>query len=227
MGRTPTIILAASSSLIYLILCGRSDGEDARNRSPASRPASAPADDRLIRAAESLEAVAQSLVPKGWSVSPVGEHVIIERDDSIEVFNAISLPYRSNTPESREYIRSQLRRLRFRLSMRVSERMLQNGFDLQSRKNSEAIERARREERDPKLIPDDAYWHEHPKYGYQDIPWLDGGNYSVYAECSVYWMEEFLDADVCAECDGVVKALAAPFRAYQKDFQFFRRSSRK
>lgn len=227
MGRAPAIALVASSSLLCLSYGGRSDVGDAPIQPPASRPASAPADDHLTRAAASLEAVARSSVPMGWSVSRVGEHVIVERNEPVEVFNGISLPYHSGTPEGRAYIRRQLRRVRFRLSMRVGEHVLQNGFDLQSRKNSEAIERARRAERNPKLIPDDAYWHQHAKYGYQENPWLDGGVFSIYVECSVHWMEEFWDADDWAECDGVVKTLAARFRPYSRETQIFRRPSHK
>lgn len=227
MGRALPIALSAFCVAASLSLCGIARGGDSPNEPRSMRPASAPADDHLIQAAKSLELHVRPLLPKGWSVSRLGNRVVIEREAIVEVFNAIQLPHSKSEAARREYVRASLRRVKFMLSLRVDNWIPQEAYDRQSRKNYYAVERARRDEKDPMLLPDDDYWRKHPKYGYKELPWLDDGSHSIYAECSVFWLEEFWDADVWVECDRVLKAVAAPFRAYRNDFQFFQRPSPK
>jgi hypothetical protein len=213
-----------SAIVVVLFIVFASDvvGDEQQANKPTgkTRPM---ANESVASDTQSLASLIRPEIPKGWTLSVKENQVVIERTEPVEVYNGIALPFFATEAELLRYVRPSVRRERFIISLAFGNQMTKDEVMRANERNSQALETARRDRRDGKFMPDEAYWREHPEYAYQKIPSFYASTQSIYMTVTVQprpaegprgAVIRFWDESIEAECRQVLDNLSRHFDAY-------------
>jgi len=208
--------------VLFIVLVIDAVGDEQQVNKPAGKTQPM-ANESVASDVQSLASLIRPEIPKGWTLSVKENQVVIERTEPVEVYNGIALPSFATEAELRRYVRPSVRRERFTISLWSGNQMTKDEVKLANERNSQALETVRRDRRDGKFMPDDAYWREHPGYGYQKIPSFYSKTQGIYMTVTVPprpadgprgAVIRFWDESIEAECRQVLDNLSRHFDAY-------------
>jgi hypothetical protein len=144
-------------------------------------------------------------LPKGWTVTPDGDRVIVERSDRVLFHNDVNAARgqpRRNIP------------IVYQITLTLGEHLTDQQFHDRVTANTRAVAEARKDLGKSKTDAE-RYAGAHPKYGYHPLPWLDAGRNSLYVERTLGGFARFTSKDVEAECNKASDAIADLFHRYE------------
>jgi hypothetical protein len=134
----------------------------------------------------SLARLLRPHIPPGWQMTVAGPAVRIVRLEPVSIYNSDSLPAFWTDQALLDYVRPNVLRKTFVISLHLGRRMSPEQCRNQKRQNDWAVDRARALKHDPAFMPDNAYWSAHPELGYARVPAFDTGALGIYFQADPY-----------------------------------------
>lgn len=158
----------------------------------------------------------RTLLPKGWTAKVQDDRIDVIRDEAVEFYNGVSLPYFRTDADMKAYVKPNIRKTAFDITLRITKRMSVAEYDKVRDENLKAEKRGSAAIRNSGDLKTDLHMFlkEHPELGYRQLPTFYTEKYSIYLSVAVHPVMCFYSDEVGEECNTVVEHLNSAFRQY-------------